>query len=284
MHEWDNIQLDDGGAVIPRRSFLNFLGYMWKSLPTISSIASVATWWLYETGLINTIFNAWEKGFRHVWGENAEQIIEAIPCVEIPVRDGVPMTFVWIAHIPSRASIIREEIDQILKGQSFDAILTEGNLEDFLPDGLREHAIDVDRWPATIHLLFLISVINFIICYKLKIGSDSEEFINRRLVLMYLLTTYNFVPPLEIINMWAEVLPWDNPASRILSHGYVRDGRSLLMLRECLKYAWAWKKVLFLSGRLHIDDAEWYSDHPWIHTIKEKLASLMYGWLHDAWK
>lgn len=248
-------------------------------LPLYSSAVSTAISWVFESGM-------WEALYNFI-GQTQDtlsdtSIIDSIVSRELSVPGGMPMTFIWISHVPNQASQIWEKIDQIVEGQYFDVVLTEGNLEVFLPLGLRERAIDVDRSPEADDIISLISVINLAICYKLHIKSDREKFINRRLALMYFLTCYNLVPPSDTINLSIEMILWEDKIPPFFGLDYIEDARSLFMLQECIRYTREWKKVLFLSGRGHTEDAEWYCDHPDLLEIKGWINWLIYRWLHDA--
>jgi hypothetical protein len=259
-----------------RRGFLKRIGH---DLPLFSSGFSATLAWIYESWVSGHIANFLGET-KDRWTDVS--IVDSVSSLELPVQWGAPMTFVWISHVPSQALQIWQKIDQILQGQDFDVVLTEGHLEKYLPPRLQERAIDIDRSPSTLRLISLISYINLAICYKLRIKSDWEKYIKRRLALMYFLTVYNFSSPLDLLKSFIEKIFWENNIPPFLVLDYVRDGRSVFMLQECIKNAREWKKVLFLSGGAHTSDAQWYCDHPEIFEIKKRVNEFMYRWLHEA--
>lgn len=273
----NEIQESDVQKCSPSRR--GFLKRIWHDLPLFSSGFSATIAWIYESWVSGHIANFLGEA-KDRWTDTS--IIDSVSSVELPVQGGVPMIFVWISHIPSQALQIWQKIDQILQGQDFDVVFTEGYLEKYMPPGLRERAIDIDRSPSTLRLISLISFINLAICLKLKIKSDWERFIKRRLALMYFLTAYNFSSPLDLLKSFIEKIFWENNIPPFLVLDYVRDGRSLFMLQECIKNAREWKRVLFLSGGAHTRDAQWYCEHPEIFEIKKGVNEFMYRWLHEV--
>lgn len=272
MNKWQ--ENDIQSHFTSRRSFFKKIAH---GLPFFSSAVSSAVSWV--------LMGPWETVYN-IAGEAQDKlsdtsILESVVSRELSVSGGVPMTFVWIIHIPNQASQIWQKIDQILQWQNFDVVLTEGHLEKYMPPGLREWAIDIDRSPAADDLISLISCINLIICHQLNIKSDREKFIKRRLALMYFLTAYNLLSPSSIIKISITAIFWKVKIPPFLNLDYTSDGRSVFMLQECIKYAREWKKVLFLSGWAHTRDAQWYCDHPEIFEVKKGVNEFMYRWLHE---